>query len=203
MFKQTEIETCSGWAVDVVNPDMATISLEDIAQSLSRLCRFNGHVSEPYYVSQHCEMVATLMGTELGYYREVCLWGLFHDAAEAFIGDIPRPVKHQFQGVKEMEEKLMEAICGRFCLPYPCPWPLTLKHCDNVALMNEAWHLMPSKGEGYNISKPESFMKLPVSSDGEKALKWRFINYFNWGHGLSLAAALSVPIEDKIKEEET
>ena len=102
----------------------------------------------------------------VGHYREAYLWGLLHDAPEAYISDIPRPVKQQFAGVKEMEERLMEVICEKFLLVYPCPWGEDLKLCDNVALKLEARKYMTSKGKGYNcfegvketLELPECFL---------------------------------------------
>lgn len=152
MFKVEEIETTGGQAINLLEPDPDTIDLEDIAQSLSRLCRFNGHTRIPYTVAEHSIMVGYLMLYLHPRNREAFLWGLLHDAAEAFIGDIPRPVKRLFSGVREMESRLMKAICKKFGLDYPCPWRESLKQCDNRALLWEAQAFMKSKGQGYGVN---------------------------------------------------
>ena len=175
LINENEIETCTGRFVDVMNPDPDTIDIEDITYSLSSICRFNGHSRYSYSVAQHSVMVSILMTDKLGDYREVGLWGLLHDAAEAYIGDIPRPVKHNFDGVREMEAGLMEAIAKRFDLPYPCPWKDTLKTCDNIALVSEARCLMPSRGKGY----PDKLLALDNGMKLDNGIPTNFFNRFN------------------------
>ena len=87
------LETVSGRKVDVVNPDPATIDITDIAWALSPMPRFSGHSIPyiPYSVAQHSIQVAKDLAS-LG--PLVQLYGLLHDAAEAYINDLPSPVKH-------------------------------------------------------------------------------------------------------------
>ncbi len=76
----------NGQMVDLVNPDWRTIDLESLAVSLSRQVRFNGHTSRPISVLEHSFAVAQLVPPQ---HR---LAALLHDAQEALIGDIVRPV---------------------------------------------------------------------------------------------------------------
>ncbi len=96
------------------------IFIEDIAHSLSRQCRFNGHCGPFYSVAEHSVHVSNVVPAECA------LWGLLHDAAETFLSDIVRPLKRRcyyFIGVGSMEryqdaeERILRAIAERFGLP--------------------------------------------------------------------------------------
>ena len=121
------IQTYSGgqvWPLEAVGQ----IRFVDIAHALSHICRFGGHTNYFYSVAQHCVHAAELMPPE---HR---IWGLMHDAAEAFLGDWVRPVKQSvgirsncglyWHRLETVEEQLLEAIAGRFDLPWPPPWDL-------------------------------------------------------------------------------
>ena len=85
------IRTYKGHIFDITNPDTWVFDLEDIAQALSNLCRFNGHI-EFYSVAEHSVRVQKEL--YLNGYSVLCqMIGLLHDAVEAYIGDIPRPQK--------------------------------------------------------------------------------------------------------------
>lgn len=80
----------SGGYVNIDNPDPKQIHIEDIAHSLSRICRFGGHVRRDlatYTVAQHSILVSETVPPELA------IVGLLHDAEEAYLGDMIRPVK--------------------------------------------------------------------------------------------------------------
>lgn len=94
------ITTFTGLQVDLENPLSKQICLEDIAHALSNICRFNGHVKEFYSVAQHCCLM-----TEYAYWTEKLGQRVFllrdilmHDAEEAYIGDISRPLKALLSG---------------------------------------------------------------------------------------------------------
>jgi hypothetical protein len=183
----------------VLEPDPEDIDLLDIAQSLARLCRFNGHVRPFFSVAEHSVEVAKLM--EFLHPNDVAAfrWGLLHDAPEAFIGDIPRPVKRQLSGVKEMEEGLMKAVAECYGLPYPCPWGVTLKQCDTRALLWEAEAFMPSRGKGYQAVIESGMFELvsnPLLGYQEttiKAAKELFLDAFQHGGTTGRSYAFSYP----------
>ena len=107
-----KLETVSGRKIDVTNPDPNTIEITDIAWALSRMPRFSGHSIPyiPYSVAQHCMQVMK----ELAPHGDrIQLYGLLHDAAEAYINDLPSPVKHipEIHAViSKLEDKLMLTI---------------------------------------------------------------------------------------------
>lgn len=96
-----------------MNPNKEDVRIEDIAHSLSLLCRANGHYSEFYSVGAHClncydEAVAR------GLDKNVQLCCLLHDATEAYMSDVTRPVKQFLPEYIEAEEKLANVIYEKF-----------------------------------------------------------------------------------------
>lgn len=93
------------WPLD---PRVSEIRLEDIAHALSNLCRFGGHSNSFYSVAQHSVLVAQHLP------RELALQGLFHDATEAYLVDVPSPIKRHLSGYIEMEVRLARVIGEHF-----------------------------------------------------------------------------------------
>ncbi len=115
MIPNTHIYTYSGVSFSPLSPLEEDISPVDIAHALSYICRANGHFTGFYSVAQHClscEEEARLRG----YSDDIRLACLLHDASEAFISDITRPVKRQLAEYKEIEHRLQSVIYRRFGL---------------------------------------------------------------------------------------
>lgn len=121
------------------------IRVNDIATSLSRLCRYNGHTRRFYSVAEHTILMADWVERQGGTPKE-CLQALHHDDAEYIIGDLPRPIKYKMPQFKALEERLDRAIAIRFGLPNPMPaW---LKELDARILVDEREQVMnPSDNE--------------------------------------------------------
>jgi hypothetical protein len=105
----------SGNYVDLMNPDPKTISLDDICHALARIPRFAGHTPYPYTVAHHViigiHMIETLRGfTAANDIEELQKLWLLHDAAEAYIGDVSRPLKALIPDIKRIEANLQKAI---------------------------------------------------------------------------------------------
>ena len=146
------IVTYTGVEIEPLRPDPALIRIEDIAHALSNNCRFTGHVREFYSVAQHSVYVSRHVPSE------DALEGLLHDASEAYLSDIARPVKMQpeFGAVyKTAEERLERAIAKRFDLVWP--WPESVRSADNVLLRTEQRDLMP----GLRHLEGEEFYCIP------------------------------------------
>ena len=146
------LQTFSGrkfWPLDSIPED---IYIEDIAHALSLICRFGGHCSEFYSVAQHSVLVAGAVT------QEHKLWALLHDATEAYLGDIVRPLKHsqQLLPYRQIETALMHCICLRFgMLPM---MPQEVKYADNCMLLTEKRELLrhdlpwtPSTAQAYRL----------------------------------------------------
>lgn len=115
----------SGQAYYALDPRANEIHFEDVCIGLSREARYRGQTREPMYVAEHCvlvsqwcERLATERGWLPGEVHEVACEGLLHDAAEAYIGDVARPLKRQraMRGYRRIEKRWWRAICERFHL---------------------------------------------------------------------------------------
>lgn len=117
----SSIKTYTG-RVDPLNADVETINIEDIAHALARQCRYNGHCVGFLSVARHSIWVAGRLKDQ-GYDEVMQLTGLLHDAAEAYLGDLVRPIKHTEFGkvYLEVEAALEVVIAKRFDLINPLP----------------------------------------------------------------------------------
>lgn len=107
------ITTISGKHFDPIEPDKELIDINDIAHSLSLVCRANGHMKFFYSVAQH-SIACALEAKECGYGRDVVLGALLHDASEAYMSDVIRPLKSQMSYYLEAESRLQDMIWGKF-----------------------------------------------------------------------------------------
>lgn len=98
---------------DPLNPDPALIQIQDIAHALSMLCRANGHFKSFYSVGQHCINCCNEAAAR-GYSRRVQLACLLHDASEAYLSDVTRPVKQELPRYREIEEPLQDTIWRKY-----------------------------------------------------------------------------------------
>jgi len=113
-------ETYTGGKFNINNFTDDDIEIQDIAHSLSLQCRFNGHCKFFYSVAQHSTLIAKKLMDD-GYDPETCLMGLLHDATEAYLCDIPRPIKPHLTGYRDLENKLQYNILKSFMLPTELP----------------------------------------------------------------------------------
>lgn len=101
--------TNSGNKIDLIDPQLDQITINDIASSLSKICRFNGQIKHFYSVAEHSIYVASLVPERLK------LQALLHDAAEAYICDIPTPLKVLLGNCyTDIEQGLEHAIGAKF-----------------------------------------------------------------------------------------
>ena len=107
------IMTYTGTMFDPLNPKPDQIDSRDIAHALSMLCRANGHFKTFYSVGQHC-VNCMQEAAARGYSRKVQLACLLHDASEAYLSDVTRPVKQELPQYLEIEKPLQEAIWNKY-----------------------------------------------------------------------------------------
>jgi len=138
------IRTFTGIYFNVFEPTLDKILIEDIAHALSHQCRFGGHLPEFYSVAQHSFLCSSLVS------KEHKLQALLHDAAEAYILDIPRPIKQNLNNYKQIEDNLMSLIARKFNFTYPLT--KEVKQIDEDMLVFEWEYLMLDKPNPDNFA---------------------------------------------------
>lgn len=164
----TSIKTFTGKRFDVTNPDPDQIDIKDIAHALSNQCRYGGHSRKFYSVAEHSIYVAMMCSWN----TKLC--GLLHDASEAYLVDIPRPIKHSLflTGYRELETQVQNVINRRFNVIDN----IHIKHFDNEVLRYEIYQLM-NNPEDYGFEKPNTKIIFPCWSPDEAEEK--FLECFN------------------------
>lgn len=173
MTKDLFISTVSGRDVPLLNPQPSDIYIEDIAHSLARIARFNGHTlgRVPYSVAQHSvrvmrEVRDRIDGTPLDT-PGVLLAALLHDAHEAYIGDIASPVKWAVAafgedlGLRTLKSLMDSAIAGAFGFEHRQFDNPVIKWADLVLLGAERRDLMP-KGAPWSCLEEVGFSHVPT-----------------------------------------
>ena len=107
--KGPSIMLASGKWFDFLNPHGSEFDIEDIAHALSNVCRYAGQCNKFYSVAEHSLIVSEQVS-------DFAYEALLHDAAEAFMGDITRPLKQLVPEFKRLEAEIEKAIEERFNL---------------------------------------------------------------------------------------
>ena len=173
------IETHGGKEFYFLDPTEDMIDIDDIAHSLSNQCRFSGHTSRFYSVAEHSLNVALELFGEPPVIR---LQGLLHDASEAYLLDVPSPVKQYLTNYKEMEEKIMRAIFKKYGVPFPMDD--MVKEADAVMLKCEARFLLPSGGKSWLHQFPTLWESDgTLACDSPERAKRNFLFWFEYLQG--------------------
>lgn len=143
----TLIRTYSKQMFDPLNPSPSKVRITDIAHALSNQCRFSGHTKKFYSVAQHSLVVCALLedNSPLAH-----LMALLHDAAEAYLVDLPTPLKAHpaFAAFRDYEKQLQGAIESRLIVDEGFSWDELdelrpkIKEADTLALVIEAKRLL-------------------------------------------------------------
>lgn len=132
------IHTFTGKKFRPLAPEVDAIDIRDIAHALAMSSRFGGHTRTFYSVAEHSVRVSLICPAK------DALYGLLHDAAEAYLKDIPQPVKHQDAAAfyREAEAMVQAAVAVRFGLP--AVEPHSVKRADLIMVHTEGRDLFPS-----------------------------------------------------------
>lgn len=154
------IMTASGKAFWPLEPRGEDIDIEDIAHALAATNRFNGHTREPYSVAQHPVLMSGVLwdcAPDDGTAARYALYGLLHDASEAYLGDVPRPLKklEAFAPYRDAERILQAEIYRVFGLA--ADEPLALKDVDRRMLRTEQAYLMPPPAHGEDRTDAQAY----------------------------------------------
>lgn len=167
------IQTSCGHAVDLINPDLTDVTIDEVAGALARINRFTGHTG--YNVACHSIEVSRHVP------KALAMWGLLHDAHEAFIGDISNPVKRALEllgggaALRQLDETMEAAVRKRWGLVGPLPEEV--ERADLKALATEKrdlFYALSSRNWGISaLPWPEPTVILDVY-DSERAFLRRF-----------------------------
>lgn len=164
------MQTFTGRAFFPMDPRPDDVDILDIAHGLSLLCRYNGHVRRFYSVAEHCVLMSHAVSPENA------LWALLHDATEAYVGDMIRPLKRQMPDYAAAEDAVMAAICFRFGLDYTCP--PEIKAADTRILRDEREALLgPSPLPWLSVEEVEP-LGVFITPWGPERAEWEYLERF-------------------------
>lgn len=163
-----DIMTISGRFFEFLDPKPDQIHIEDIAHALSMTCRFSGHTRQFYSVAEHSVRVSRVCDPT------DALHGLLHDAAEAYLTDLPRPIKRMLPQYKALEDKVQSAIYRRFGLDDATPQ--SVKRADGILLATEGRDLCAPGWEFWGLPEKPTIQKIQpwTSSEARDVFLGRF-----------------------------
>lgn len=157
------IETYTGKKFWPLDPRPEDVCIEDIAHALSLICRFNGHCKHFYSVAHHSVLCCKLASLK-GHGPRIRLLALLHDAAEAYVTDIPRPIKGYIEGYKDIENRVQVAILGALGIDLPTKKEkMDVKILDRIMLSTEGKQIMPFDGWGNMLYPPHDEIKITTA----------------------------------------
>lgn len=130
----SSILTYSGSYFDFLDPDPQMVTIEDIAHGLSNVCRFSGQCPRFYSVAEHSYFTSLIVP------QEYALQALMHDAPEALVGDVSKPLKELLPDYQQIEEQVEAVVFRRFNIPLPLH--PSVKQADIQMLAAEKIQLM-------------------------------------------------------------
>lgn len=125
------MQTFTGRQFFPLDPQPEDIDARDIAHALSLICRYGGHTVAFYSVAEHCLLMSRAVAPEHA------LWALLHDAAEAYVGDMVRPLKHHMPEYRAIEDNVLSTIAQQFGMGFTADFPDAVKEADNRILLDE------------------------------------------------------------------
>jgi uncharacterized protein len=170
------IRTYTGLYMDPFEMKPEQVRIEDIAHSLSMTVRANGHLSHFFSVAQHCVNCA-LEAKAQGLSRRVQLACLLHDAAECYISDIPRPVKHRLIGYAEVDRRVSDTVYEAFGLA-----ELTEDETDHINSIDDAmlyYEFEALTGTFISDMPPYAAMRHDFSEKRIEEVEREFLELFN------------------------
>lgn len=153
------MQTISGRQFWPMDPRPEEVHIEDVAHALSMMCRFNGHCQRFYSVAEHSVLISRHVPSE------DALWGLLHDASEAYIADIVRPAKRFIQGYRQAEDRIMTAVCEAFGLSLLMPG--SVARADTAILADEAAQIMGPAPQKWYLPEAPLGVKIAGLPPGE------------------------------------
>ena len=142
--------TLSGRRYYPQNPQPAQFSLTDVASGLGNTCRFGGQCPRFYSVAEHSVLVARVVERMA---PALAFAALMHDAAEAYLGDVPTPLKLCLPSYETLERATLAAIFEAFAIPGD-PYDSVIKRADLAVLRTEVVQFEMDWGEAHPQGAP-------------------------------------------------
>jgi 5'-deoxynucleotidase YfbR-like HD superfamily hydrolase len=158
------IRTYTGKKFDLYNPTPEMIDIKDIAKGLSYNSHFGGQTPRFFSIAEHSLMVSWRMVRDYANRPDLLLLGLLHDAAEAYVGDMIKPIKVNEPTFVELENGILRAVCEKWELDYEDL--KIVKQYDNEVQERE-W------ANFYNISNDLKYMNPDMALN-------EFLGSFDW-----------------------
>ncbi len=180
------LTTISGRKFYPLDPRPEDVDIHDIAWSLSRICRFGGHVTSHYSVATHCVAMSYVVP------EEDALWALLHDASEAYVGDMVKPLKKNMGLYMETEAKVISVIMEKYGLPLEMPESVRIAdtgilNAERLLFTNQP---VPDKDRcGLEVYTDAIERSLPKSEGGFVSV---YMGYLSRFHELSESLVLAV-----------
>ena len=163
------MQTYTGRQFWPIDPRPDEICIEDIAHALSMQCRYGGHTTRFYSVAEHCCHVHDACSDQNK------LWALLHDASEAYIQDVIRPLKPSLTEYKTFERRVMFAVCQAFKMKPQQPPEVDV--LDKRILGDEAAQVMSAPpAPWYFIGEP---LGVKIHGWSPETAKAEFLERFN------------------------
>tara|TARA_B110000902_G_C14047584_1_gene490362 strand:+ start:131 stop:670 length:540 start_codon:yes stop_codon:yes gene_type:complete len=156
-----------------MNPSVNEICIEDIAQALSMNCRYSGHVKDFYSVAEHSVIIADLVYKET-HSKHEALSALLHDASEAYLTDVPRPIKPYLTNYVKIEASVEKIVQEKFNIS---PMSKLTKYLDTHIVGAEAkllFNVVPDWAHNYDD------MCINIDSHSPKTAKAKFMKAFDF-----------------------
>jgi 5'-deoxynucleotidase YfbR-like HD superfamily hydrolase len=160
------------WPLDVRPGD---VSIQDVAGALAKMCRFAGHSTVFYSVGQHCVLGSHAIEARGGSKRQALAF-LLHDASEAYVVDVPRPLKRlpAMAGYRSIEDEVQKAIGQIFGVNLDDP---LVHEIDNVMLATEYRDLVVH-GPEWSLAKVKP-LEIPITPWTWEESEKRYLERFN------------------------
>jgi len=176
MRNPDQIRTFHGIDMDPFYPREEHINIEDIAHSLSLVCRANGHIAWFYSVAQHC-LNCEKEAKARGYDAHIRLFCLLHDASECYVSDLIRPVKRRFPLYYEVEDRLLDVIYRKLVGENPnAEQQKIVGEIDDCLLYHEFLALCNSR---FFDKEPKLYADLSFDCENTKSVRKRYIDRYN------------------------
>ncbi len=176
MVDKNFISTISHIRFDPTKPEWQDIEIEDIAHALSYITRANGHFNVFFSVARH-SINCALEAKERGHSSRVQLLCLLHDAAEAYIGDMTRPLKMKIPAFGEIEKEYQKIIFSKFIADDITDGEKALTRAvDDTMLYHE---FLKYNGEKLLAEEPEIHIDIKKDIKSPEETKAQFLSLFN------------------------